>query len=211
MRLNEIKTMAKRTIKLLLILLAIILIYHILIYIFTENQLLWGGIIFVLFLSDYRIGNIINKLSGIKKEGHSTYKIDYSIKAKEIYSEDIFFKTLHGGGYRVTINELGGQSYIVLSDIMGDEICIIGLDKLGNLLTLLQEKELGEYYENEKDYIIHAIKEKENEINEYRKYIENRDVDDFTTKEMKNDIIVLERNIMELRKKLQDIDEEKLS
>lgn len=208
MRLRKIKEIAKRNIIALLILVTLYLIYIILINTFTGEQLQWLAVLFLFFLFSYRLENISNKLSGIKKEEYlNTYKIDYSVKANEIYSQDIFVKTLHVGGYTAKIEKVGGESYIVISDFVGDEICIIGLDNLGKLVTLLQERGFVEYYINEKDYISNAVREKENEINIYREYLESKDINDEATEDMQEDVIRLERNIIELKKKLQDIEE----
>lgn len=76
------------------------------------------------------------------------------------------------------------------------------------LLTLLQERELEEYFKSEKDYINHAIKEKEKEINIYKEYLESKDIGDEASENMQEDIIKLGRNIIELKEKMQDIEKD---
>jgi hypothetical protein len=208
MRLKELKQKAKKSIKSLLILVALYVIYMILINNFTSEQLQWAVIIILFLVLSSDIEKINDKLSGIKKEDYLTYNIDYSVKVNELYPNDLFIKKLNIGDYIIKIKEVIGEPYIVISDYFGDQRYIIKLDNLGKLVNILYKKGVVEYYRNENDYISNAIKEKENEIKIQKDYLEQEeDINDEGRKDIQEYIIELEQNIIELRKKMQDIDE----
>jgi hypothetical protein len=137
MRLKELKQKAKKSIKSLLILVALYVIYIILINNFTSEQLQWAVIIILFLVLSSDIEKINDKLSGIKKEDYFTYNIDYSVKVNELYPNNLFIKKLNIGDYIITIKEVIGEPYIVISDFFGDERYIIKLYNLGKLVTFL--------------------------------------------------------------------------